>query len=135
MTSVRKQIARQYVHDIINSFAKDPNSGNYYENYDPPNVSFYLPVIERLLKIACHEDKYSVCHRQFSVLHDPDNEIYDINGHRVFVINGTIDNYIDGVVYDQNESREGKAKPPPKQRCCPPYQVEHGIQGCQGCQG
>ena len=135
MTPDRKQIARQYVHDIINSFVKDPNSGNYYENYDPLNVSFYSPDIERLLKIACHEDKYSKCHPQFDVLHDPNTEIYDIEGHRVCVIYGTIDIYIDGVVYDQNELREGKAKPPPEQRCCPLYQVEHGIQGCQGCQG
>ena len=103
MTSVRKQIARRYVHDMINSFVEDPNSGNYYENYDPPYVSFYSPDIGRLLEKACHKDKYSKCHSQFDVLHDPDNEIYDINGHHVFVINGTIDIYIDGVAYDQNE--------------------------------
>ena len=103
MTSARKQIARRYVHDMINSFVEDPNSGNYYENYDPPYVSFYSPDIERLLEKACHEDKYSKCHPQFDVLHDPHNEIYDIEGHRVCVINGTIDIYIDGVAYDQNE--------------------------------
>ena len=88
---------------MINSFVEDPNSGNYYENYDPPNVSFYSPDIGRLLEKACHENKYSKCHPQFDVLHDPYNEIYDIEGHRVCVINGTIDIYIDGVVYDQNE--------------------------------
>ena len=38
-----------------------------------------------------------------STPHDPHNEIYDIEGHRVCVINGTIDIYIDGVAYDQNE--------------------------------
>ena len=103
MTEERREIARRYVHDMINSFVEDPNSGNYYENYDPPYVSFYSPDIERLLEKACHEDKYSVCHPQFDVLHDPHNEIYDIEGHRVCVINGTIDIYIDGVAYDQNE--------------------------------
>ena len=103
MTEERREIARQYVHDMINSFVEDPNSGNYYENYNPPYVSFYSPDIERLLEKACHEDKYSVCHPQFDVLHDPHNEIYDIEGHRVCVINGTIDIYIDGVAYDQNE--------------------------------
>ena len=106
MTSVRKQITRRYVHDIIDSFVDDPNSGNYYQNYDPLNVSFYSPDIERLLKIAFHEDKYSVCHPQFDVFHDPNNEIYDISGHRVCVINGTLDIYIDGVAYDQNELSE-----------------------------
>ena len=106
MTEERREIARRYVHDMINSFVEDPNSGNYYENYDPPYVSFYSPDIERLLEKACHEDKYSKCHPchpQFDVLHDPHNEIYDIEGHRVCVINGTIDIYIDGVAYDQNE--------------------------------
>ena len=57
ITEVRKQIARQYVYNTINSFVEDPNNANYYENYNPPNVSFYSPDIERLLKIACHEDK------------------------------------------------------------------------------
>ena len=103
MTEERREIARRYVHDMINSFVEDPNSGNYYENYDPPYVSFYSPDIERLLEKACHEDKYSKCHPQFDVLHDPHNEIYDIEGHRVCVISGTIDIYIDGVAYDQNE--------------------------------
>ena len=103
MNDERLDITRKYVHDMINSFVDDPNSGNYYENYDPPYVSFYSPDIGRLLEKACHEDKYSKCHPQFDVLHDPNNEIYDINGHRVSVINGTIDIYIDGVAYDQNE--------------------------------
>ena len=87
----------------INSFVDNPHAGNYHDEYNPPYVSFYSPDIERLLKIACHEDKYSVCHPQFSVLHGTDNEIYDISGHRVLVINGTIDISIDGVAYDQNE--------------------------------
>ena len=104
MTEERREIARQYVHDMINSFVEDPNNGNYYENYDPPIVSFYSPDIERLMKITCHEDRYSICHPQFDVLHGINNEIYDINGHRVFLhTDGTIDIYIDGVVYDQNE--------------------------------
>ena len=135
MTEERREIARQYVHNMINSFVEDPNSGNYYENYDPPYVgeaslprqatsspayvSFYSPDIGRLLEKACHEDKYSVCHPQFDVLHDPHNEIYDIDGHRVCVISGTIDIYIDGVAYDQNELREGEALPPPGQQRCP----------------
>ena len=106
MTEERREIARRYVHDMINSFVEDPNSGNYYENYDPPYVSFYSPDIERLLEKACHDDKYSKCHPQFDVLHDPHNEIYDIEGHRVCVISGTIDIYIDGVAYDQNELSE-----------------------------
>ena len=103
MTEERREIARQYVHDMINSFVEDPQGAGYHGDFDPPYVSFYSPDIGRLLKIACHDDKYSKCHPQFDVLHNPNNEIYDIEGHRVCVINGTIDIYIDGVAYDQNE--------------------------------
>ena len=101
--SDRKQIARRYMHDMINSFVKDPQGADYHGDFDPPYVLFFLPDIERLLKIACHDDRYSKCHPQFDVLHHPHNDIYDINGYRVFMINGTIDIYIDGVAYDQNE--------------------------------
>ena len=104
MTKERREIARQYVHDMINSFVDDPQGAGYHEEYDPPYVSFYSPDIGQLLEKACHDDKYSVCHPQFDVLHDPHNEIYDIEGHRVFLhTSGTIDISINGVAYDQNE--------------------------------
>ena len=66
MTEERRQIARQYVHDMINSFVEDPHSANYYDEYDPPYMSFYSPDIERLLEKACHNDKYSVKHPEFA---------------------------------------------------------------------
>ena len=66
MTEERRQIARQYVHDMINSFVEDPQGANYYDEYDPPYVSFYSPDIERLLEKACHNDKYSVKHPEFA---------------------------------------------------------------------
>ena len=59
MTEERSQIARQYVHDMINSFVEDPQGADYHDEYDPPYVSFYSPDIERLLEKACHNDKYS----------------------------------------------------------------------------
>ena len=66
MTEERRQIARQYVHDMINSFVEDPQGADYHDEYDPPYVSFYSPDIERLLEKACHNDKYSVKHPEFA---------------------------------------------------------------------
>ena len=66
MTEERRQIARQYVHDMINSFVEDPQGADYHDEYDPPYVSFYSPDIERLLEKACYNDKYSVKHPEFA---------------------------------------------------------------------
>ena len=103
MTPARERLARQYVYDMINSFVNDPYSGNAYMEYDPQSVSFYSPDIERLLKKVCYNDLYSVKHPEFAVLHDPSNAIYDINGHRVYTISGTVNIDIDGVASDQTE--------------------------------
>ena len=103
MTPARERLARQYVYDMINSFVNDPYSGNAYMEYDPPSVSFYSPDIERLLKKACYNDLYSVKHPEFAVLHDPSNAVYDINGHRVYAISGTVNIVINGVASDQTE--------------------------------
>lgn len=103
MTPTRQRLARQYVHDMINSFVEDPHSADYHNGYDPPYVSFYSPDIERLLEKACHNDKYSVKHPEFAILHDVDNRYYDIDGHQVYAISGTIYISIDGVTFDQLE--------------------------------
>ena len=66
MTPTRQRLARQYVHDMINSFVEDPQGADYHDEYDPPYVSFYSPDIERLLEKACHNDKYSVKHPEFA---------------------------------------------------------------------
>ena len=103
MTPARERLARQYVYDMINSFIVDPYSGNAYMEYDPPSVSFSSPDIELLLKKACYNDLYSVKHPEFAVLHDPTNAIYDINGHRVYAISGTVNIDINDVASDQTE--------------------------------
>ena len=66
MTPTRQRLARQYVHDMINSFVEDPQGADYHDEYDPPYVSFYSPDIERLLEKACHNDRYSVKHPEFA---------------------------------------------------------------------
>ena len=104
MTPARERLVRQYAYDMINSFVVDPYSGNAYMEYDPPSVSFSSPDIELLLKKACYNDLYSVKHPEFAVLHDPSNAIYDIAGHRVYTISGTVNIDIDGVASDRIEA-------------------------------
>ena len=107
MTEERKEIARQYVYDMINSFVEDPHTGNYHDEYNPPYVSFYSPDLERLLVKACYDDKYTVKHGEVGGLaefHDFNNNIYDIDGHRVWTLGGgTVLIDIDGVAFDQFE--------------------------------
>ena len=103
MTEERRQIARQYVHDMINSFVEDPHSANYHDEYNPPYVSFYSPDIELLLEKACYKDKYVNAHKELAAFNGLDPDIYDIEGHRVRALNGMIDIDIDGVAFDQLE--------------------------------
>ena len=103
MTEERRQIARQYVHDMINSFVEDPHSANYHDEYNPPYVSFYSPDIELLLEKACYKDKYVNAHKELAEFNCLDPDIYDIEGHRVRALNGMIDIDIDGVAFDQLE--------------------------------
>ena len=105
MTPARERLAQQYVYDMINSFVDEATIGRHaYMEYDPPYVSFYLPDIELLLKRVCYNDLYSVKHPEFAVLHDSSNAIYDINGHRVYTISGTVNIDIDGVAFDRIEA-------------------------------
>ena len=103
MTEERREIARQYVHDMINSFVEDPHSANYHDEYNPPYVSFYSPDIELLLEKACYKDKYVNAHKELAEFNGLDPDIYDIEGHRVRALNGMIDIDIDGVAFDQLE--------------------------------
>ena len=103
MTPTRQRFARQYVHDMINSFVEDPHSANYHDNFNPPYVSFYSPDIERLLEKAWHEDKYLNAHKELAEFNDFDPHIYDIDGHRVRTLKGMIDISIDGVAFDRIE--------------------------------
>lgn len=43
MTPTREELARQYVHDMINSFVEDPQGADYHGDFDPPYVSSTLP--------------------------------------------------------------------------------------------
>ena len=103
MTEERREIARKYVHDMINSFVEDPHSANYHDEYNPPYVSFYSPDIELLLEKACYKDKYVNAHKELAEFNGLDPDIYDIEGHRVRALNGMIDIDIDGVAFDQLE--------------------------------
>ena len=104
MTPARKRLARQYVYDMINSFVEEATIGRHASmEYDPPSVSFYSPDIERLLHKVCYNDLYSEKHPELAMLYYPINDIYDINGHRVYAISGTVNIVINGVASDQTE--------------------------------
>ena len=103
MTPTRLRLARQYVHDMINSFVEDPQGTDYHESFDPPYISFYSPDIEGLLEKACYEDKYLNAHKELAEFNDFDPHIYDIEGHRVRTLKGMIDISIDGVAFDRIE--------------------------------
>ena len=103
MTEERREIARQYVHDMINSFVEDPQGADYHDEYDPPYVSFYSPGIERLLEKACYEDKYLNAHKELAEFNNFDPNIYDIEGHRVRTLKGMINISINGVAFDRIE--------------------------------
>ena len=98
MTPTREELAQQYVHDMINSFVEDPQGADYHGDFDPPYISFYSPDIEALLKKTCYRDLYSLKYPDFGM-----EGYYDIDGHRVHAIKGTIDIAIDGVAFDQLE--------------------------------
>ena len=105
MTPTRQRLARQYVHDMINSFVEDPQGADYHGSFEPPYISFYSPDIEGLLEKACYEDKYLNAHKDLAEFNDFDPHIYDIEGHRVWTISGTVHIDIDGVAFDQNECK------------------------------
>ena len=46
MTPTRQQLARQYVHDMINSFVEDPKGADYHRSFEPPYISFYSPILK-----------------------------------------------------------------------------------------
>ena len=45
MTKERREIARQYVHNMINSFVEDPQGAGYHDEYNPPYVSSIHPIL------------------------------------------------------------------------------------------
>ena len=119
MTDERDDITRKYVHDMINSFVDDPKGTNYQERYNPPYMMINSPDLQHLLLKSCYDDKYIVKYGGtkfprggLAELHDFNENIYDIEGHRVMTLGGgriLID--IDGVAFDQLECVTGKRLP------------------------
>ena len=116
MNDERLDITRKYVHDMINSFVDDPKGTNYHNEYNPPYMMINSPDLQHLLVKSCYDDKYIVKWGEVGGLAELrafNENIYDIEGHRVMALGGgiiTID--IDGVAFDQLECVSGKRLPP-----------------------
>ena len=122
MNDERLDITRKYVHDMINSFVDDPKGTNYHNEYNPPYMMINSPDLQHLLVKSCNDDKYIVkwgevgglagqspageakLPRNIAELRAFNENIYDIEGHRVMTLGGDIIIIdIDGVAFDQLE--------------------------------
>ena len=132
MNDERLDITRKYVHDMINSFVEDPKGTNYHNEYNPPYMMINSPDLQHLLVKSCNDDKYIVKYggglgsrrlpgeaweaslpRNIAELRAFNENIYDIEGHRVMTLGGDIIIIdIDGVAFDQLECVSGKRLPP-----------------------
>ena len=123
MNDERKRIARQYVHDMVRSFVKDAERPDGVTERErealtssagiagsagalPPQslTSIYAPDIERLLEIACDCDNYVTKHKELNPFCV--SNYYDIDGHCVHSLNGTITIIFNGVSIQQKEYAE-----------------------------
>ena len=95
MNDERKTIARQYVHDMVRSFVKGDAL---------TMTAIYAPDIERLLEIACNSDNYATKHRELNPFYT--NDYYDIDGHCVHSLKGTVTIIFNGVSIQQKEYAE-----------------------------
>ena len=98
MTDERERIARQYVHDMIHSFVTEGQSKGLIM------TSVYAPHIEQLLEIACYCDNYVTKHKELNPFCT--NDYYDIDGHCVHSLEGTITIICTGVSIQQEEYAE-----------------------------
>ena len=98
MNDERKRIARQYVHDMVRSFVKERGCQGL------TMTSVYAPHIEQLLEIACHSDNYATKHRELNPFCV--SNYYDIDGHCVHSLNGTVTIIFNGVSIQQKEYAE-----------------------------
>ena len=98
MNDERKTIARQYVHDMVRSFVTEREAEGL------TMTSIYAPDLERLLEIACNSDNYATKHRELNPFYT--NDYYDIDGHCVHSLNGTITIIFNGVSIQQKEYAE-----------------------------
>ena len=98
MNDERKTIARQYVHDMFRSFVKER------EQEGLTMTSIYAPDLERLLEIACNSDNYATKHKELNPFCV--SNYYDIDGHCVHSLNGTVTIIFNGVSIQQKEYAE-----------------------------
>ena len=98
MNDERKGIARQYVHDMVRSFVKEREAEGL------TMTSIYAPDIERLLEIACYSDNYATKHKELNPFCV--SNYYDIDGHCVHSLNGTVTIIFNGVSIQQKEYAE-----------------------------
>ena len=98
MNDERKRIARQYVHDMVRSFVKER------EQEGLTMTSIYAPDLERLLEIACDCDNYATKHKELNPFCV--SNYYDIDGHCVHSLKGTITIIFNGVSIQQKEYAE-----------------------------
>ena len=108
MNDERKTIARQYVHDMVRSFVKgdaltsSAGIAGSAGALPPQSLSaIYAPDIERLLEIACCSDNYATKHRELNPFCI--SNYYDIDGHCVHSLKGTITIIFNGVSIQQEE--------------------------------
>ena len=98
MNDERKTIARQYVHDMVRSFVTER------EQEALTMTAIYAPDIERLLEIACDCDNYATKHKELNPFCV--SNYYDIDGHCVHSLKGTITIIFNGVSIQQMEYAE-----------------------------
>ena len=98
MNDERKTIARQYVHDMVRSFVKER------EQEGLTMTSIYAPDLERLLEIACDCDNYATKHKELNPFCV--SNYYDIDGHCVHSLKGTVTIIFNGVSIQQKEYAE-----------------------------
>ena len=98
MNDERKRIARQYVHDMIRSFVTEG------ETKGLTITAIYAPDLERLLEIACNSDNYATKHKELNPFCV--SNYYDIDGHCVHSLKGTITIIFNGVSIQQKEYAE-----------------------------
>ena len=103
MNDERKRIARQYVHDMVRSFVAE-GKGTSSAGIAQSLTAIYAPDIERLLEIACDCDNYATKHKELNPFCV--SNYYDIDGHCVHSLNGTITIIFNGVSIQQKEYAE-----------------------------
>ena len=107
MNDERKTIARQYVHDMVRSFVTEREAEGLTSSAGIASqslTSIYAPDLERLLEIACNSDNYATKHRELNPFCV--SNYYDIDGHCVHSLNGTVTIIFNGVSIQQKEYAE-----------------------------